>query len=154
MKTTGKIKKERLEYLRGELQAERISQGELLELQSLKDYIEEGDVELLEAAGVPEFEDETTEKLFDQEIFNIILVHVARTWERIRITQPFEEMKQDNIMSSECAIPEIASQIIDDKIIQEFIMTNNGEVWLKTKQGVSDCYIESLAEKLITENYL
>jgi hypothetical protein len=49
-----KIKK-RLEYLRQELRAERISYGELVELQSLAEHIEEGDVELLEAAGVPEF---------------------------------------------------------------------------------------------------
>ncbi len=47
--------KKRLEYLRGELRAERISYGELAELQSLADHIEPGDVELLEAAGVPEF---------------------------------------------------------------------------------------------------
>lgn len=47
--------KNRLEYLRGELRAERISYGELAELQSLADHIEPGDVELLEAAGVPEF---------------------------------------------------------------------------------------------------
>lgn len=46
---------DRLEYLRGELRAERISQGELLELQSLAPHIDPGDVELLEAAGVPEF---------------------------------------------------------------------------------------------------
>jgi hypothetical protein len=45
---------ERLEYLRQELRAERISYGELAELQSLKDHIAPGDVELLEAAGVPE----------------------------------------------------------------------------------------------------
>lgn len=45
---------ERLEYLRGELRAEGISVSELLELQSLVQYIEPGDVELLEAAGVPE----------------------------------------------------------------------------------------------------
>ena len=44
----------RLEYLRGELRAERISYGELAELQSLAPYIDKGDVELLEAAGVPE----------------------------------------------------------------------------------------------------
>jgi hypothetical protein len=44
----------RLEYLRGELRAERISYGELAELQSLVPYIDKGDVELLEAAGVPE----------------------------------------------------------------------------------------------------
>jgi hypothetical protein len=47
--------KVRLEYLRQELRAERISYGELAELQSLIPHIEEGDVELLEAAGVPEF---------------------------------------------------------------------------------------------------
>ena len=46
--------KARLEYLRGELRAERISYAELLELESLIPYIAAGDVELLEAAGVPE----------------------------------------------------------------------------------------------------
>jgi hypothetical protein len=45
---------QRLEYLRGELRAERISYGELAELQSLASHIDSGDVELLEAAGVPE----------------------------------------------------------------------------------------------------
>jgi len=52
--TAAETPQDRLEYLRGELKAERISQGELMELQSLADYIEPGDVELLEAAGVPE----------------------------------------------------------------------------------------------------
>lgn len=46
---------ERLEYLRGEIRAERISMGELIELQGLAEYIGPGDVELLEPAGVPEF---------------------------------------------------------------------------------------------------
>lgn len=50
---------ERLEYLRGELRAERISYDELHELQSLAMHIKPGDVELLEAAGVPEFADDT-----------------------------------------------------------------------------------------------
>lgn len=40
----------RLEYLRRELRAERISYGELAELQDLAQYIDKGDVELLEAA--------------------------------------------------------------------------------------------------------
>jgi hypothetical protein len=52
---------QRLEYLRGELRAERISQGELIELQGLAEFIEPGDVELLEAAGVPEFPEEDDE---------------------------------------------------------------------------------------------
>lgn len=46
--------KKRLEELRKELRAESISYGELAELQSLIPYIEPGDNELLEAAGVPE----------------------------------------------------------------------------------------------------
>jgi hypothetical protein len=49
--------KQRLEYLRSELRAERISYDELHELQNLAPHIEPGDVELLEAAGVPEFPD-------------------------------------------------------------------------------------------------
>jgi hypothetical protein len=59
---------DRLEYLRGELRAERISQGELMELQGLADYIDPGDVELLEAAGVEEFiEHEKTYNPSDEE---------------------------------------------------------------------------------------
>jgi hypothetical protein len=53
--------KRRLEELREELRAERISYGELLELQSLADYIEPGDVELLEWAGVPEYDEDEKE---------------------------------------------------------------------------------------------
>lgn len=45
---------ERLEYLRAEIRAERISYGEIAELQSLAEYIANNDVELLEWAGVPE----------------------------------------------------------------------------------------------------
>ena len=49
-----RIARRRLEYLRGELEAECISYGELSELQDLTPYIDAGDVQLLEAAGVPE----------------------------------------------------------------------------------------------------
>ena len=44
----------RLEYLRGEIQAERISLSEIAELQSLAKHIDSGDVQLLEWAGVKE----------------------------------------------------------------------------------------------------
>ncbi len=50
--------RERLEYLRGQIKAERISWGELNELQGLAEYIAPEDVELLEWAGVPEFPDD------------------------------------------------------------------------------------------------
>lgn len=49
-----RIAAQRLKYLRGELQAERISYSELGELTRLIPYIDSEDVELLEAAGVPE----------------------------------------------------------------------------------------------------
>ena len=44
----------RLEELRMEIRAERIGYGELAELHNLSEYIDEGDVELLQWAGVPE----------------------------------------------------------------------------------------------------
>jgi len=51
---------DRLEYLRGEIEAERISMEEIIELQALADegLIPDHDVVLLEWAGVPEFGDE------------------------------------------------------------------------------------------------
>ena len=48
----------RLEYLRSQIDAECISLGELVELQNLVEFIEPGDVQLLEWAGVPEFPEE------------------------------------------------------------------------------------------------
>lgn len=68
--------KRRLEELRVELREERISYGELAELQGLAEFIEEGDVELLEAAGVPEFPEDNQEEIdrsiarHEQEIFD------------------------------------------------------------------------------------
>jgi len=50
---------ERLEELRAILRDETMSYGELAELQGLAEFIEPGDVELLEAAGVPEFPEDT-----------------------------------------------------------------------------------------------
>ena len=47
--------RDRLEELRAELRAETISYGELVELESLAEYIDENDVELLEAAGINEY---------------------------------------------------------------------------------------------------
>lgn len=49
---------EYLEHLRGEIRAERISWGELADLQDMAELIDPGDVELLEWAGVPEHPEE------------------------------------------------------------------------------------------------
>ena len=46
---------DRLEELRAELRAERISYGELVELQSLAEYIDADDVELRGAIGLEEY---------------------------------------------------------------------------------------------------
>jgi len=46
--------KQRLEYLRGEIEKECISYGEIAELQSYAEFIDPSDVVLLVWAGVPE----------------------------------------------------------------------------------------------------
>lgn len=58
---------QRLEYLRGEIRAERISYGEIAELQGLAPHIDEGDVELLQWAGVPEPGSELTREEMDEQ---------------------------------------------------------------------------------------
>lgn len=49
--------KQRLEIIRQSIHDENISYGELAELQSLADYIDDGDTELLEWANVPEHDE-------------------------------------------------------------------------------------------------
>lgn len=81
-----------------------------------------------------------------------IIVHVARTWERVRVEQPQEEMDYDNIESVD-EIISISYKILDDEIIQK-IMIDEDFDWSETKEGFSDTYIENLAEKIIEEEYL
>ncbi len=88
-----------------------------------------------------------------KQLHNIIVVHTARTWERLRLKQPYKEMPQDNIASVN-TILEIAYKILKDKVIQDFIVRQSENVWLETDQGMSDVYIETLAEKEIKNNYL
>jgi hypothetical protein len=57
-----KSAKKRLEQIRKALRAESISYGELAELESLKEYIDEDDVELRQAAGIPEFDEDEYKK--------------------------------------------------------------------------------------------
>lgn len=60
---TNKKIKSRLEYIRGEIEAERVSYGEIAELQSLVKYIDPADILLLEWAGVPEKVSKTKNRL-------------------------------------------------------------------------------------------
>ena len=56
---TNETSSERLEYLRTEIENERISMSEIAELQGMVDHIDPSDVLLLEWAGVPESQEET-----------------------------------------------------------------------------------------------
>jgi len=94
----------------------------------------------------------------NREIYNIVLIHVARTWERTRVTRPYEEMPFDNIGSTE-EIEHIASKIYHDDIIQGFINLTDDlskdRWWIdNTDDGMSDCYIESTAQSIINNDYL
>lgn len=71
--------KKRIEELRAILRNEDMSYEELHELQNMTEFIEDGDVEMLEAAGVPEFtepqpyqfEIRRTIRVIESEIFEI-----------------------------------------------------------------------------------
>ena len=93
------------------------------------------------------------EKVFDQKIYNIILIHTARTWERVRVKQPHQEMPIDNIGSTEC-IEGIARTINNDDVIQEFLETRDGSLFERSRGVMSDAYIESLAEQIIRKNFI
>lgn len=88
-------------------------------------------------------------------LFNIVLIHTARTWERMRLEQEDEEMPLDNIESTD-AIVELADEIVQDKVLQDFLTTKdkNWDWEEKSGESCSDSYIEGLAEKLIKKNYL
>ncbi len=84
--------KERLEELRMALRAENISYGELAELQSLAEFIEDGDVELLEPAGVPEFPEERDEPTNLTERIENLLASLDEIEERVsRDAAPLHE---------------------------------------------------------------
>ena len=89
---------------------------------------------------------------FDREIYNIILVHVARTWERFRVVQNHQEMPLDNIQSAE-ELPNIAQKILENKVVQEFLINRDGSVWDKFDDGCSDTFIERISREYIIANY-
>lgn len=114
--------------------------------------------EICQAVSIPPttiyYEEEGLDgKKFDREIFNIILVHVARTWERIRLTRPHQEMPLDNIESAE-EMDAIAETIMCSDVVQEFIKNRDGDVWNKYGDEYSDSYIERLSHEIITNNYI
>ena len=91
----------------------------------------------------------------NREIYNIVLVHTSREWERVRVTQPHQEMPYDNIGSVD-EIESIASRIYYNDVMQGFIKAENrDEYWIKnTSEGMSDSYIESEANRIITNEII
>ena len=91
-------------------------------------------------------------------VYNYVLVNTARTWERIRLTRPHQEMPIDNIGSVD-EIIKVAEAICQNPVIQGFVNATEevktNDYWLKnTKQGFSDSFIEEEADTIIREWYL
>jgi hypothetical protein len=84
-------------------------------------------------------------------LLNILVVLVARTWERVRLSQPHEEMPKDNIESIGIII-EIASRIYNDPNI----VSNATQWWYIYNESdtMSDCYVERQAVKIIESEYI
>jgi len=89
----------------------------------------------------------------ERQLFNIVLIHVARSWERVRLEQDFEEMPQDNLESLE-SIQDIATEIMNDKHIVMFLKSKESDYFINHTNEMSDSYIENLATKIIKEDYI
>jgi len=99
-----------------------------------------------------------SENKMNRDIYNIILIHTARTWERLRLTQPHQEMPYDNVGSTD-EIQEVASTIYNNDIIQGFLNApdnlSKDRWWMdNVPEGMSDEYIENEAERIISNEYL
>jgi hypothetical protein len=91
--------------------------------------------------------------VIERTLFNTILIHVARTWERIRVTRPHQEMPIDNIASTE-VIEEIAFTIYSNDVVQGFLDSNDWDYWMNTTNMMSDAYIEETAFSIISKNFI
>ncbi len=92
------------------------------------------------------------------EMYNLVLIHVARTWERIRMQQVDQTMPCDNIASID-AIGIVATEIFKGEVIQGFVNGSEevrmNDYWIKnTEEGMSDIFIEALADRLIIEGWI
>ena len=105
---------ERLEYLRGEIRAERISQGEILELQGMAKHINPDDVELREWAGLPEFKSEFTVVAIYHDNMQLYCTTVEAFDPDGAIEQAWEVCKADNGWSPDLPIGE---QWAEDKMV-------------------------------------
>ena len=85
----------------------------------------------------------------EQYVYNTILVHVSRTWERIRLESPTKELTFDEIESVD-QIVRIADEILNIKIIQEYIQSDHQLDFFYNRTGkLSDDYITDKSYLLI-----
>jgi len=84
------------------------------------------------------------------EVRDTIVIHVARTWERVRKEKDNNDldMPYDNIGSVD-VIQTIAEIIMSYAMIREFIKTRDGMIWNREGDGCSDIYIERKAIEII-----
>ena len=84
------------------------------------------------------------------EVRDTIVIHVARTWERVRKEKDNNDldMPYDNIVSVD-VIQTIAEIIMSYAMIREFIKTRDGMIWNREGDGCSDIYIERKAIEII-----
>ena len=85
-------------------------------------------------------------RITEQYLYHTILVHVSRTWERVRIQQENQEMPYDNIESVDYIVA-IADFIMADKVIIKFYNADidNWDWSKETEEGFLDIYVENLA---------
>ena len=88
-----------------------------------------------------------------KELFRVVLVHTARTWERLRLEQTHKEMPLDNIESVD-AIIEVSDKIMKVDILKRFITEPQADYFITHTGMLSDTYIETLAKKIIKKRFL
>jgi hypothetical protein len=170
--------KKRLEELREELRAERISYGELAELQELSEYIDKDDVELLEAAGVPENdEDEYGKggKIRSQEEFNELVIKkeklvknlspkkIADMWNKnsnspSKMTEEEAKMSTSKMYLRDLLVEKELTKAEYDKYFEKGgYMAKGGETKVKTfaivDENTDRIYIKNKDKKFIELKY-
>ncbi len=125
---TDKKIKERLKYLKGEIEAGSISYGEIAELQSLAEYIDKGDVQLLEWAGVPEFEEKRNKPIICPNCNKPTLLNeivdgqwTTTTYEWVNETGEYKEIGEDTDGDGERYLEcDECSERLSEKCLKKF----------------------------------
>jgi hypothetical protein len=140
--------KQRLEYLRGEIDNESISMGEIAELQSLAEHIDDGDVVLLQWAGVPEG---STWKVTDPSCNQMmkVLGEQVFLFKEDRIVNP--ETKETEIYESKIDLSEYTQEQMFDSVRTFGYSFNEMCTWIDEGTNLSliaECIFETKSYNL------